>query len=201
MIYNKAYNLLYKLFIMEIIQEEQPNIYKTIFDYWRKRAFETNEELQEKIVEYLQGGFKTKTVYDKKKDAIIEVPILTITWLTLYLWFADRQSFYDYEKRWNLKNASDLDKEISCTLKKARTFIEQEYESQLQYWNTAWAIFALKNFDWKDTQTFEWELNDNWNNAMTIEVIQASHSNYDKEWNIIEDDNEWAVDYDYDDKI
>ena len=164
--------------------------FKEIFSYWRKRAFETNEQLEQKIIEYFESWYDVKRVYDKKLDEIVELPILTITWLALYLWFADRQSFYDYEKRWKKEDASEEEVAISCTLKRARTFIEKEYESQLQTGNNAWAIFALKNFGWKDTQTIEWELNDNGNWKMIVEYIQAAHENLDENWEPLQIDEE-----------
>jgi hypothetical protein len=58
----------------------------------------------------------------------------------LALGFESRQSFYDYEEK----------EEFTYTIKKARMLIENEYEFQLQRGNTTGAIFALKNFGWKD---------------------------------------------------
>lgn len=164
--------------------------FKEIFSYGRKRAFETNEELQEKIIEYFTDWFDTKRVYDKKLEEVVDLPILTITGLSLFLGFADRRSFYDYEKRWEKENASSEEIDISHTLKRARTFIEKEYESQLQTWNNAWAIFALKNFGWKDTQTIEWELNNNWDSRMVVEYVSAAHENIDKNWDTLQIDEE-----------
>lgn len=164
--------------------------FKEIFSYWRNRAFNTNAELEEKIIEYFTDWHDTKKVYDKKLEEVVELPILTITGLSLFLWFADRQSFYDYEKRGKKEDASEEEIAISCTLKRARTFIEKEYESQLQTWNNAWAIFALKNFGWKDTQTIEWELNDNGSWKMIVEYVTAAHSNIDENGEPLQIDEE-----------
>jgi hypothetical protein len=78
-----------------------------------------------------------------KRDGYTErkVDCPTITGLVLFCGFSDRQSFYDYEKK----------AEFTCTIKKARTFIEREYE-ELLHENPTAAIFALKNFDWSDKQ-------------------------------------------------
>jgi hypothetical protein len=71
----------------------------------------------------------------------IDMKVPTITGLCLFLGFCNRQSFYDYEKR----------PEFSDSIKSARTRIEMEYEEMLQTGTPTGAIFALKNFDWKDT--------------------------------------------------
>lgn len=104
--------------------------------------FRDPAEMQEMIAGYFNGGYKTKLVEvgtgDNKK--VIEIPMITITGLVLYLGFADRRSFYDYEKN----------PEFSYTIKRARTFIEEEYESLLKQGLGSGAIFALKNFGWID---------------------------------------------------
>lgn len=69
----------------------------------------------------------------------------TITGLALYLGFESRQSFYDYEKNG----------EFSYTIKRARLRIENEYEKALHGNSPTGAIFALKNFGWKDKQEIE----------------------------------------------
>lgn len=64
----------------------------------------------------------------------------TMTGLALYLGFVSRQSMLDYEKK----------PEFSGTIKNARLRIEHEYEKQLYMDKCTGAIFALKNFGWKD---------------------------------------------------
>lgn len=71
--------------------------------------------------------------------------IKTVTGLAYFLGFESRQSFYDYETRG----------EFSYTIKRARLFIEMGYEMQLWGTSNAGAIFALKNFGWKDKQEVE----------------------------------------------
>jgi hypothetical protein len=61
--------------------------------------------------------------------------------LCLHLGFESRNAFYSLEKR----------PEFGYTVKKARQLIEKEYEEQLTCGNTVGAIFALKNFGWRDT--------------------------------------------------
>jgi len=70
---------------------------------------------------------------------------VTISGLAYYLGFESRQSFYDYEKN----------PEFSYTIKRARLFIENEYESLLRSGNVTGAIFALKNFGWSDKQEID----------------------------------------------
>lgn len=101
-------------------------------------------EMQKKIDEYFRGGMTKKTMYTKDGDPY-EVPIPTITGLVLYLGFDGRQSFYDYEKK----------PEFSYTIKKARSFIEKEYEQILITTGSSGAIFALKNFGWHDKTEVE----------------------------------------------
>lgn len=107
--------------------------------------YETPEELQVKINEYFDKGVNLKEVIigppNNRQKILIKVP--TITGLCLYLGFESRQSFYAYEKR----------PKFCYTIKKARLSIEREYEEQLQTNNPTGAIFALKNFDWKDDKT------------------------------------------------
>ncbi len=59
--------------------------------------------------------------------------------------FETRQSFYDYEKRDG----------FSYIIKRARLFIEKEYEENLSIGNTTGAIFALKNMGWFDKQELQ----------------------------------------------
>jgi len=117
------------------LSQGHPPIYKTPF------------ELQTAINEYFTSGVTTKEIIVGKGDnkKTISVPVPTITGLCYYLGFESRQSFYDNEKRDG----------FSYTVKRARLFIEKEYEEQLQTGNTIGAIFALKNFGWFDKQTLE----------------------------------------------
>lgn len=88
---------------------------------------ETPEEMEERVDAYFDF------VKAKKEPA-------TITGLALYLGFASRQSFYDYEQK----------PEFSYTIKRARSRIEEGYEKALHSRNPIGAIFALKNFGWTD---------------------------------------------------
>lgn len=110
----------------------------------RPPYYSTPEELQIKIDEYFKKcPDKREIVTHKGKKK--KIPSLTITGLVLYLGFCDRQSFYAYEAK----------EKFSYTIKKARSFIEREYESLLKSGNCTGAIFALKNFGWKDKTEVE----------------------------------------------
>lgn len=113
----------------------------------RPPIYATPEELQEKIDQYFIDGVTTKTVAIGKppNNYTIEIEVPTITGLAYYLGFESRQSFYDYEER----------EGFSYTIKRVRLFIEKNYEEMLQSGNTTGAIFALKNFGWKDKQEIE----------------------------------------------
>ena len=108
----------------------------------RPPLFNSVSELEDKINEYFNSGVKKRTVLIGRppNQESIEIEVPTITGLAYYLGFESRQSFYDYE---NNKN-------FSYTIKRARLFIEVEYEEQLQHGNTTGAIFALKNMGWRD---------------------------------------------------
>jgi hypothetical protein len=114
----------------------------------RPAIFATAELLQEKISNYFENCPDKKTVFFKLKDEVVseQVQRLTISGLAYFLGFESRQSFYDYEKRGDA---------FSYALKRARLYIEREYEMQLDGSNAAGAIFALKNFGWSDRQEVE----------------------------------------------
>lgn len=111
----------------------------------RPAAYDSPEEMQEKIDAYFNGGMKKRIAYVGKDKTPIEVEVPTITGLCNFLGFESRQSFYDYEKK----------EEFTYTIKVARQRIEQEYEELLQWGNTIGAIFALKNLGWKDEKVTE----------------------------------------------
>lgn len=112
-----------------------------------KAKYETPEELQNAIDDYFQNGVKVRKVLVGKKpnQEIAEIPVPTISGLCYHLGFESRQSFYDYEER----------EGFSYTVKRARLFMEVEYEEQLQVGNVTGAIFALKNFGWTDKTEYE----------------------------------------------
>ena len=64
----------------------------------------------------------------------------TITGLTLFLGFCSKTSLYEYEKKPEFMNS----------IKRARLMVEQGYEEALLSKGSTGAIFALKNFGWKD---------------------------------------------------
>jgi len=113
----------------------------------RPPLYKSAQELQKKIEDYFKNGVTLRKVFigppNKRRLELIPVP--TISGLVLYCGFADRHSFYDLEKI----------PEFSHTIKRARTFIEKEYEEQLHTNNATGAIFALKNFGWQDKTELE----------------------------------------------
>ena len=116
----------------------------------RPPKYSNADELSVKIDEYfifVQGEKITKQVLDPKTGELNEVDVwirhperITVTGLALFLGFADRQSLQDYKAK----------KQFSFPIKRAMTRIEQEYENQLFERNPSGAIFALKNFGWRD---------------------------------------------------
>lgn len=104
----------------------------------RPPKFDSAEKLQKKIEEYFEFCPDTRKV--KSGEILLDVPAPTVTGLALFLGFESRQSFYDYEEN----------DEFSYTIKRARTFIEKEYEMMLHGGQCTGAIFALKNLGWSD---------------------------------------------------
>ena len=102
------------------------------------------EELQAAVHDYFTNGVNTKKVVVGKggDKEVVEIPIPTITGLSLHCGFCSRNAFYELEKK----------PEFSDTVKKARSFIEIEYEQMLHSGQCTGAIFALKNMGWADTQ-------------------------------------------------
>ena len=107
----------------------------------RPPHYETPKDLQKAIDKYFDN-VPTRTIH--AGDTQIEIPVVTITGLTLSLGFCDRSSFYDYEKR----------DEFSYTIKRARLMVENDYEMQLRTSSQGQAgvIFGLKNLGWSDKQ-------------------------------------------------
>lgn len=69
----------------------------------------------------------------------------TWTGLALHLGFSGREALWQYGKK----------PEFSNPIKKALTRIEQMYEARLDTKAAVGAIFALKNFGWKDKQEID----------------------------------------------
>ena len=108
----------------------------------RPPFYETPEDLQDAINSYFNEGITQRKVIvgsGSNKQAI-DIPVPTITGLCYYIGFESRQSFYDYEEKDG----------FTYIVKRARLFIEKEYEEQLNAGNTIGAIFALKNMGWMD---------------------------------------------------
>lgn len=103
----------------------------------RPPFYNTPEEFEAKVIEYFAHP-PMKAI--RAGNEMVEIPVPTVTGLALHLGFESRQSFYDYEVKPG----------FAYTVKKARTLIERHYEEIMQSGNNAGAIFALKNFGWKD---------------------------------------------------
>lgn len=134
----------------------------------RPPMFDNPEEIESLVKEYFEKGVKIKTVVLGPPNArySIQVPVPTITGLCLYLGFESRQSFYAYE----------LKPEFSYTIKKARLFIENEYEEMLATGNVTGAIFALKNFGWTDKQEIDQKTEHSGQITHTIDHSKLSES-------------------------
>lgn len=131
----------------------------------RPPYFESQKKLNEKIEAYfvfIQGERRLTKTGRQSRQWLRAPENATVTGLALYLGFESRQSFYDYEKH----------EQYSYTIKNARLRIEAAYEQQLLSKNATGAIFALKNFGWKDKQEHEHsgDMGIHWNEQKTYEA-------------------------------
>lgn len=115
--------------------------------------YKTAKELQDRIVQYFEKGIPIRKVIvgPPNNRSVESIPVPTISGLVLYCGFADRSSFYNYEKQ----------PKFSHTIKRARELIARCYEEQLHTGNPTGAIFALKNFGWTDRQVLEHTMPEN----------------------------------------
>ena len=121
----------------------------------RQLKYKTSEELEAGIEAYF------KSLEYEYEGQTLSKPA-TITGLAHFLGFCDRQSFYDYEKRGT----------FSCTVKRARLYIESKYEEGLQGKAPTGCIFALKNFGWKDKTEVTSEITVNTIKELTDEELE-----------------------------
>lgn len=104
--------------------------------------YATPEELRDKIQEY----FDSLDVGDPP----------TISGLTLFCGFADRQSFYDYQKKGDNKTAG-RSSEFSCVTRAARSVIAHFHEigAVTSEKNSNGHIFLLKHFGFEEIKKIE----------------------------------------------
>ena len=133
--------------------------------------YKTPEELQEKIDDYFKNGVSVRKILvgPANNKTVEEIPVPTITGLVLWCGFADRSSFYELEKL----------PEFVYTIKRARSAIEQIYEELLHTPSCTGAIFALKNFDWKDKTEVDHNISENllekFGNLTAQDLIKKLH--------------------------
>jgi hypothetical protein len=128
----------------------------------RPPLYTTAEAFDAKVDEYFISGRRTAKAWTKE-GVEFEIPKVTLTGLIIFLGFADKQSFYDYEKK----------PEFTCSVKRARVRIEREYEERLENPACAGSIFALKNFGWTDRQDVALQ-NPDGSNLLSPDIIAAA---------------------------
>ena len=99
----------------------------------RPRKYKSPEEMQIAIDDYFATCDKENKPY-------------LITGLALHLGFTSRTDLINYE---------GYSLEFHNTIKKAKTRVEAYCESKIFNHNPAGAIFALKNYGWKDRQEID----------------------------------------------
>lgn len=95
----------------------------------RPAKYKDSNELQKRILKYFDHLTESK-----------QRP--TITGLVLYLGFSQKSTLYKYGRK----------KEFRHCIRRALTFVEQEYELALLEKGATGAIFALKQFGWTDKE-------------------------------------------------
>lgn len=99
----------------------------------RPPKFETPEQLDQMVDAYL-------------KHCEENLKPLSVTGLCLFLGFNSRDGIYYYR---------DNKPEFSDSIKKALLYVEEWYEHNLNSKAATGAIFALKNFGWKDRKEID----------------------------------------------
>lgn len=132
----------------------------------RPPIFTNPADFDAKVDEYFVSGRRTTRAWTKDGEEY-EIPKVTLTGLCIYLGFADKQSFCDYEKR----------PEFSFSVKRARQLIEREYEERLENSACAGSIFALKNFGWTDRNDVALQNPDGTNLSLLVATAIAKKPN------------------------
>lgn len=104
----------------------------------RPRIIQSVEEFENRVDAYIA------------ECEIKECPV-TLTGLILSLGMHSRESLDEYGRR----------PEFSDSVKRAKLYVECEYEKRLAGNNATGPIFALKNFGWKDKQDIDQTVNAN----------------------------------------
>ena len=149
----KTYRKRRKIGIHKAVEKFKKNKGSVYFpNQGKARLYKSAMELQAMISEYFENCPTKVFIVNKssKNPITIEVPNPTITGLVLFLGFSNRNSFYKLEEQ----------PEFKYTIQRARTFIEYEYEGLLKHGNPTGAIFALKQFGWKNSDQEEPEEQD-----------------------------------------
>jgi len=94
----------------------------------KPRIFKTPKQLQTRIDDYIAKSRRDETP-------------LTITGLCLHIGLCSRSSFDDYQEL----------TEYAYTVKRAKLFVENGYETNLHNHNSTGSIFALKSMGWRDS--------------------------------------------------
>lgn len=117
----------------------------------RPRAFKTPEEFQEKADAYFESCKTT------------DEPV-TWTGLCLFVGMSSRQSLERYKR-------GEHGQEFVDPVKTALAKVEHAYEKRLVNGGGAGAIFALKNFKWRDKQEIDHRSPDGSMSPTTIEIV------------------------------
>jgi len=127
----------------------------------RPPMYKSAKDMEAKIIEFFESCVPE---YDENGN-ILRTNYPSITGLALFLGFCDKISLYEYQKK----------DEFANPIKRARSVIESHYEQQLNTKACTGAIFALKNFNWKDK--FETDITTNGESINKITGIEIVRTN------------------------
>lgn len=119
---------------INLLYDDHMEEWKEAMQQWRvscaswKLSFKTEDEQKEAM---------PREPKKEWKEVVRDNP--TITWLALHLW-CEIETIKNYSKK----------DDFSAPIKEAYLKVQRWYEERLQWTTPTWAIFALKNFEWKD---------------------------------------------------
>lgn len=134
--------------------------------------YQNAQELAYAIDDYFRHGIPSvqRVVGKGATSRLVRIPRPSIAGLCRHIGYQSRQSFYDLEE----------DDRFSYVIKRARLFLEEWFEGELQTGQVIGAIFALKQFGYSDTVKFDGEIK--FKDGVTVVRPGTSESSDGKSW-------------------
>lgn len=154
---------------IETYSWDENEVWVRVIKLWKKNAitfwtwiepmYKTPSAMLQVIKKYFEWWYRKKTIVDRYWYHV-EVAYMTITDLCIFLGFDSRNTLYKYEtkeietmtKEW----VKVVQRPFEYIIKRAKLFIEREYEELLRE-NPAAAMFALRTyFKWEWVEWIGW---------------------------------------------